>query len=122
MGLPSARDADADRGPDEVRDDRGARPDRDLATTREEDAAAGEQADPGPDELPSTPYERIPVEEYHQPTLLGRRSGVYQASIGCPYGCNFCGVISVFGSREKQQAPARTAAHLAYLAHRHGMD
>jgi hypothetical protein len=76
----------------------------------------------GPDELPSPPYDRIPVEDYLHPTFLGRRSGVYQASIGCPYGCKFCGVISVFGSREKQQAPARTAAHLAYLAHRHGMD
>src|SRR5690606_7017310 len=46
----------------------------------------------------------------------------YQASIGCPYGCSFCGVISVFGSREKQQSPARTAEHLGYLARVHGMD
>lgn len=76
----------------------------------------------GPDELPAPPYNRIPVEDYLHPTFLGRRSGVYQASIGCPYGCNFCGVISVFGSREKQQSPARTASHLTYLAHRHGMD
>ncbi len=76
----------------------------------------------GPDELPAPPYERIPVGEYLHPTFLGRRSGVYQASIGCPYGCKFCGVISVYGSRERQQAPERTAAHLALLAREHGMD
>ena len=76
----------------------------------------------GPDELPAPPYHRIPVDEYLVPTWLGRRSGVYQASIGCPYGCKFCGVIAVFGSREKQQAPARTAEHLGFLAKNHGMD
>jgi hypothetical protein len=76
----------------------------------------------GPDELPAPPYHKIPVRDYLRPTFLGRRSGVYQSSIGCPYGCKFCGVISVYGSREKLQAPARTAEHLSYLARGHGMD
>jgi radical SAM superfamily enzyme YgiQ (UPF0313 family) len=76
----------------------------------------------GPAELPAPPYHKVDVPQYLQPTFLGRRSGVYQASIGCPYGCNFCGVISVFGRREKVQPPARTAEHLGFLAQRHGMD
>jgi radical SAM superfamily enzyme YgiQ (UPF0313 family) len=76
----------------------------------------------GPDELPDPPYHKIDVAEYLHPTFLGRRSGVYQASIGCPFGCNFCGVIAVFGRREKVQAPARTATHLGFLAREHGMD
>lgn len=76
----------------------------------------------GPDELPAPPYHRIPVQDYLRPTFLGRRSGVYQASIGCPYACNFCGVISVFGRREKVQDPARTTEHLDFLAREHGMD
>src|SRR5262249_34852643 len=33
-----------------------------------------------------------------------------------------CAVISVYGRRETQQTPARTAEHLAFLAERHGMD
>jgi anaerobic magnesium-protoporphyrin IX monomethyl ester cyclase len=76
----------------------------------------------GPDELPAPPYHRIRVEDYLHPTFLGARSGVYQASIGCPYGCKFCGVISVYGSRERVQSPERTAAHLTFLAQKHGMD
>jgi anaerobic magnesium-protoporphyrin IX monomethyl ester cyclase len=76
----------------------------------------------GPDDLPAPPYHKIRVDDYLHPTFLGRRSGVYQSSIGCPYGCKFCGVISVFGSREKQQAPARTAEHLGFLTRTHGMD
>ena len=76
----------------------------------------------GPDELPAPPYHKIHVAEYLRPTFLGRRSGVYQSSIGCPYGCKFCGVISVFGSRERQQEPARTAEHLSFLVREHGMD
>lgn len=76
----------------------------------------------GPAELPDPPYHKIDVGEYLHPTFLGRRSGVYQASIGCPYACNFCGVISVFGRKEKVQPPERTATHLAWLAKNHGMD
>ncbi len=76
----------------------------------------------GPDELPAPPYHKIDVDDYLRPTHLGRRSGVYQASIGCPYACNFCGVISVFGRREKTESPARTAKHLRYLVREHGMD
>ena len=51
----------------------------------------------GPDELPAPPYSRIAVDDYLHPTFLGSRSGVYQASVGCPYGCSFCGVISAAG-------------------------
>ena len=76
----------------------------------------------GPGELPAPPYHKIDVGQYLHPTVLGQRSGVYQASIGCPFGCNFCGVISVFGRREKVQSPARTAEHLGHLVRNHGMD
>jgi radical SAM superfamily enzyme YgiQ (UPF0313 family) len=76
----------------------------------------------GPDELPAPPYHKVAVGDYLRPTFLGRRNGVYQASIGCPYSCRFCGVISVFGSREKQESPERTAKHLRWLVERHAMD
>ena len=76
----------------------------------------------GPGELPAPPYHKIEINEYLPQTFLGRRSGVYQSSIGCPHGCNFCGVISVFGRRERQQAPERTIEHLSYLVREHGMD
>jgi len=76
----------------------------------------------GPDELPDPPYHKINVAQYLHPTFLGRRSGVYQASIGCPYACSFCGVVSVYGRKEKTQDPVRTARHLAWLAKTYGMD
>ncbi len=76
----------------------------------------------GPDEMQPVPYHKIDVNEYLPSTWLGRRTGVHQASIGCPYSCGFCGVISVFGSREKLEAPARTEQHLSFLVKNHGMD
>ncbi|MDB5703921.1 MAG: Radical domain protein [Sphingomonas bacterium] len=76
----------------------------------------------GPDQLPAPPYHKIDVGQYLHPTFLGRKSGVYQASIGCPHGCNFCGVISVYGRKEKLQSPKRTAEHLRFLVEEHGMD
>ncbi len=76
----------------------------------------------GPNELPSPPYDRIDVGDYLEATFLGSRTGVYQASIGCPYTCNFCGVISVYGSREKFEEPARTARNLEFLVRNHGMN
>lgn len=76
----------------------------------------------GPDDLPPPPYHRIDVADYIHPTFLGRRSAVYQASMGCPYSCRFCGVISVYGSRQKVEDPARTERHLRYLVEEHGVD
>jgi len=76
----------------------------------------------GPDELPPPPYDRIDVDDYLHPTFLGRRSAVYQTSMGCPYGCKFCGVISFWGSRQKFEPPARTEEHLRFLVDEHGAD
>src|ERR1700721_2457175 len=47
-------------------------------------------------DFPWYPYHRLPVEKYLLPTFLGRRTAVHQASIGCPYRCNFCGVVPIF--------------------------
>ncbi len=75
-----------------------------------------------PDDLPWYPYHRIPAPRYLLPTFLGRRTGVHQASIGCPYRCNFCGVVTFSGSREKMESPARTEKILRHLAVTYGMD
>ena len=88
---------------------------------------AGEHLNPervweGPDAFPEPPWRRLDVDTYLHETALGRRNGVYQASIGCPYTCNFCGVISMLGSREKFEAPERTEKNLRYLRDRHGLD
>src|SRR5579871_3201410 len=65
-----------------------------------------------PDEFPCLPYHRLETAKYLLPTFLGRRTAVHQASIGCPFRCNFCGVVTFSGSREKMEAPARTEAML----------
>ncbi len=74
------------------------------------------------DAFPWYPYQRIPAERYLLPTFLGRRTAVHQASIGCPFSCNFCGVVTFSGSREKMESPARTEAILRHLAHTYGAD
>ena len=74
------------------------------------------------EDFPWYPYHRIPAEKYLLPTFLGRRTAVHQASIGCPFACNFCGVVTFSGSREKMEPPARTEAILQHLAHTYGVD
>jgi radical SAM superfamily enzyme YgiQ (UPF0313 family) len=81
-----------------------------------------ERAWRGPNELPPPPYAKIDVDDYIHPTFLGRRSAIYQASIGCPYSCNFCGVIAAYGSRQKLEDPARTVEHVSYLVKHHHID
>jgi radical SAM superfamily enzyme YgiQ (UPF0313 family) len=76
----------------------------------------------GPDAFPEPRWDRIDVETYLAPTFLGRRNGVYQASIGCAYSCNFCGVIAAYGSVQRHESPARTERNLEYLASHHRMD
>ena len=75
-----------------------------------------------PDDFPWYPYHRIPAEKYLLPTFLGRRTAVHQASIGCPFRCNFCGVVNFSGSREKMESPVRTEAMLRHLAQTYGVD
>jgi len=75
-----------------------------------------------PGDFPWFPYHRIPVENYLLPTFLGRRTAVHQASAGCPYACNFCGVISAYRSREKMEAPALTEGVLRHLVSTYGAD
>jgi radical SAM superfamily enzyme YgiQ (UPF0313 family) len=74
------------------------------------------------DAFPRLPYHRIETENYLLPTFLGRRTAVHQASIGCPFRCNFCGVVTFSGSRQKMESPARTEAILRHLAHTYGVD
>jgi len=76
----------------------------------------------GLDHYPWYPYHRLPVERYLLPTFLGRRTAVHQASIGCPYRCNFCGVVTFSGSREKMESPVRTESILRHLVETYGVD
>jgi radical SAM superfamily enzyme YgiQ (UPF0313 family) len=76
----------------------------------------------GLDDHPWYPYHRLPAEKYLLPTFLGKRTAVHQASIGCPYRCNFCGVVNFSGSREKMESPARTESILRHLAKTYGVD
>jgi len=75
-----------------------------------------------PNQFPWYPYHRLNAEDYILPTFLGRRTAVHQASIGCPFRCNFCGVVTAYGSREKMESPERTEAMLRHLADQYGVD
>jgi radical SAM superfamily enzyme YgiQ (UPF0313 family) len=81
-----------------------------------------ERPSKSPGDFPWYPYHRVPAEKYLLPTYLGKRTAVHQASIGCPYACNFCGVVTFSGSREKMEPPERTAAMLGYLREKYGAD
>jgi anaerobic magnesium-protoporphyrin IX monomethyl ester cyclase len=76
----------------------------------------------GLDHFPWYPYHALPAEKYLRPTFLGKRTAVHQASLGCPYRCNFCGVVTFSGSREKMESPARTEAILRHLVRQYGID
>lgn len=75
-----------------------------------------------PDAFPWTPFERLPVERYLRPSYFGKRTGAHQASVGCPFQCTFCAVHEAYGSMQKMESPARTAAILEHLVKNYGMD
>jgi radical SAM superfamily enzyme YgiQ (UPF0313 family) len=74
-----------------------------------------------PDEFPWPPFHRLDAGKYLAHTFLGSRTAVHQASIGCPFRCNFCGVVPVY-DREKMETPARTAAILNHLQAQYGAN
>ena len=76
-----------------------------------------------PGDFPELPYHRLgPIEKYLLPTFLGRRTAVHHASIGCPYRCQFCGVVPVYDGKQKTERAQRTANTLAELQRRYGID
>lgn len=75
-----------------------------------------------PGDFPVMPYHRLDPGKYLLPSFLGSRTVVHQASIGCPFQCNFCGVVDFSGSREKMEAPERTASVLGKLAREYGAN
>lgn len=75
-----------------------------------------------PDELPRLPYESLPMTQYLLRTHMGKRTAAYHSSIGCPFRCNFCGVVKVYKPRFLYESPERTAATLSFLKDRFGAD
>jgi radical SAM superfamily enzyme YgiQ (UPF0313 family) len=76
-----------------------------------------------PNDFPTLPYHRLPdAERYIARTFLGQRTAVHQASIGCPYRCNFCGVVPIYDGRQKTEHPERTAGVLQRLQQQFGID
>jgi radical SAM superfamily enzyme YgiQ (UPF0313 family) len=76
-----------------------------------------------PNDFPWLPYHRLAnPEKYIAATFLGRRTAVHQASIGCPFRCNFCGVVPVYQGRQRTETPERTAAVLRMLQRQFGID
>jgi anaerobic magnesium-protoporphyrin IX monomethyl ester cyclase len=76
-----------------------------------------------PNDFPTLPYHKLQtVEKYLLPTFLGRRTAVHHASIGCPFRCQFCGVVPIFDGRQKLEAAERTAAVLGRLQREYGID
>jgi radical SAM superfamily enzyme YgiQ (UPF0313 family) len=76
-----------------------------------------------PNDFPWLPYHRLPsIEKYFLPTFLGRRTAVHQASIGCPFRCQFCGVVPIFDGRQKTETPLRTAEVLTSLKRQYAID
>ena len=76
-----------------------------------------------PGDFPTLPYHRLQtVEKYLLPTFLGRRTAVHHASIGCPFRCQFCGVVPIFDGRKKVESAERTAAVLGRLQREYGID
>jgi anaerobic magnesium-protoporphyrin IX monomethyl ester cyclase len=76
-----------------------------------------------PNDFPELPYHRLQtIEKYLLPTFLGRRTAVHHASIGCPFRCQFCGVVPIFDGRQKVESAERTASVLERLQKAHGID
>lgn len=75
-----------------------------------------------PNDFPHLPYHRVEAAKYILPTFLGSRTAVHQASVGCPYQCSFCAVITAYGSREKMEDPARTEQVLGGLQREYGIN
>ncbi len=77
---------------------------------------------PHPDEMPPYPYHRLDMSLYVRNTFLGSRTLSHHSSYGCPFTCNFCGVVNMVNGRWLAQSPSRVEAVARLYAERLGVN
>jgi anaerobic magnesium-protoporphyrin IX monomethyl ester cyclase len=75
-----------------------------------------------PDSHPPLPYHKIDINRYLQRTYLGNRTSAYHSSLGCPFKCGFCSVVSIFEGRWLAQSAERVARELELVHRKYGVD
>ncbi len=75
-----------------------------------------------PENTPRLPYHKVDVFRYLQRTYLGNRTSAYHSSLGCPFKCGFCSVVTLFGGKWLAQSAERVASEVHYLNATYGID
>ena len=107
-----------------LRDKSGWRNQAGLSYRDDEGEAISNPIGPVPnlDALPDYPYRRLPMEKYFLNTFLGSRTLSHHASYGCPFTCNFCGVVNMVGGRYSAQSAQRIEQVVAKLVGQYGAN
>ncbi|MEP0862324.1 MAG: radical SAM protein [Ignavibacterium sp.] len=78
------------------------------------------------DTLPPLPYDYLnqfyPIEKYLGKTFLGKRTGAYHSSVGCPFTCSFCAVVPIYQARWKGKSARNIFNDLIYLKEKFKID
>ena len=72
--------------------------------------------------LPDFPYHSINVNSYMIETCLGSRTIPHHASYGCPFKCNFCGVVNMVDGRYSAQDAEHIESVAATLVGKYGAN
>jgi len=94
-----------------------------LTWKRDGEIVHNPQRRPRPPGGRTLPYAALgDLAPYHRGTMLGARTSVHEAAIGCRHRCNFCGVASMFGGMTALAPPEHLWHHLTALRDRHGVS
>lgn len=78
------------------------------------------------DLLPPLPYDSLhafyPLEKYLCKTFLGKKTGSYHSSFGCPFTCSFCAVVPIYNARWKGKSAKMIYEDVLYLKQKYGAD
>lgn len=72
--------------------------------------------------LPPFPYHAVDMEFYMRPTFLGSRTIAHHISLGCPFKCGFCGVVSMVNGKTSAETPSLGAEGVARLVEDYGAN
>lgn len=72
--------------------------------------------------LPPFPYDAVDMGFYMRPTFLGSRTISHHISLGCPFKCGFCGVVSMVNGKTSAEAADLGAQGVARLVEQYGAN
>lgn len=75
-----------------------------------------------PDDHKRFPYRKVQMQKYLNPTILGKKTTAFHASVGCPFTCSFCAVAAIYEGKWIPMSSEKLIEEILFLKKEYEID